>query len=219
LQLCSDKVQMAEHFATNEIPTIPTRRWYTTQMPAEFPCVVKPRYGAGSWLVRLIRTPADWEAVIAEYRLASLDELLLQPYVAGLACSLAALRHQTGPPEFLPVAEQILSADGTFQYKGGRIPARIDPPSAACIRSLAQRALATIPAWSGYVGLDILIPDDNPHQPLLVEINPRLTTSYIGYRQLCQANLMERLLFPKRFPRPLSWNQTPICFTPHGDNL
>jgi predicted ATP-grasp superfamily ATP-dependent carboligase len=219
LQLCGDKWRMAVHFATNDIPTIPTRRWHIAQTPPEFPCVVKPRCGAGSWLVRLVRGPTDWPAVAAEYQQAGLEVLLLQPWIAGKACSIAAMRHLTGPAEFFPVAEQFLSADGTFQYLGGRIPARIDPSSVDRIHSLAERALATLPGWSSYVGLDILIPENNPHEPLLVEINPRLTTSYIGYRQLCQANLMDRLLFSERFPRPLSWKQAPVSFTPHDDNL
>lgn len=214
LQLCGDKWRLAEHFSSADIPTIPTRLWHIDQMPTEFPCVVKPRWGAGSWLVRLVRGPADWPAIAAEYQQAGLDQFLAQPWIAGQALSIAAMRSRTGVEEFLPIAEQSLSSEGTFQYLGGRIPADTNPQLERRIRCLAERALSTIPGWSGFVGLDLLIPDDHSHLPLIVEINPRLTTSYIGYRRCCSANLMERLLFPERFPLSLRWDSATVSFTP-----
>jgi hypothetical protein len=51
---------------------------------------------------------------------------------------------------------------------------------------------------------------------LIVELNPRLTTSYIGYRQLCEDNLMERLLFPDRCGQPLCWRTGSVAFDANG---
>ena len=95
------------------------------------------------------------------------------------------------------------------------MPARIDPAIGQEVRRVAERTLSELSGWSGYVGFDFLIPDENPAVPLIVELNPRLTTSYLGYRRLCRDNLMERLLFPGRFSSPLSWRSEPLAFTPH----
>jgi len=67
------------------------------------------------------------------------------------------------------------------------------------------------------VGFDILLPDDSPHEPLLVEINPRLTTSYTGYRRLTQDNLAERMMnLETDFPR-ITWQEgVTVCFQPDG---
>ena len=43
----------------------------------------------------------------------------------------------------------------------------------------------------GYVGVDMVLGDAGDYA---IEINPRLTTSYLGLRQLCQQNLAELIL-------------------------
>ncbi|MBX3438046.1 MAG: ATP-grasp domain-containing protein, partial [Planctomycetaceae bacterium] len=48
----------------------------------------------------------------------------------------------------------------------------------------------------GYIGFDIVVPVDDSAHPLIVEINPRLTTSYLGYRKLAAENLAARMLTP-----------------------
>jgi predicted ATP-grasp superfamily ATP-dependent carboligase len=68
----------------------------------------------------------------------------------------------------------------------------------------------------GYVGVDLIFPDATPHQPVVVEINPRLTTSYLGYRALAENNLAEWMLIPRRFERPIQWRQGVVEFDAAG---
>jgi predicted ATP-grasp superfamily ATP-dependent carboligase len=49
-----------------------------------------------------------------------------------------------------------------------------------------------IPGLAGYVGIDLLLPDGG--DPLIVEINPRLTTSYVGYRRIYSTPIPQRWL-------------------------
>ncbi|MCA9021743.1 MAG: ATP-grasp domain-containing protein, partial [Planctomycetaceae bacterium] len=74
-----------------------------------------------------------------------------------------------------------------------------------------------LPGLAGYVGFDILLPDDTPNEPVLVEINPRLTTSYTGYRRLTQDNLAARIIdVQTAFPR-IQWKQgESVRFQPDG---
>jgi predicted ATP-grasp superfamily ATP-dependent carboligase len=52
-----------------------------------------------------------------------------------------------------------------------------------------------MPTAHGYVGIDVLLGrDPTGSGDLVVEVNPRLTTSYIGYRAACQTNLAEAML-------------------------
>ena len=58
--------------------------------------------------------------------------------------------------------------------------------------NIALQAVADIEGLLGYVGVDLVLGDDG--LDYAIEINPRLTTSYLGLRQLCQQNLAELIL-------------------------
>jgi predicted ATP-grasp superfamily ATP-dependent carboligase len=115
-------------------------------------------------------------------------ELIVQPFVPGLAVSVAFL---AGPGDrlALPAAEQRLSDEGRFRYLGGRLPLSPDLDDRA--RRLAERAGATIPGLCGYVGVDLVL---GAAHDAVIEINPRLTSSYIGLRQLAEDNLAAVML-------------------------
>uniref|UniRef100_A0A7C2K2L1 ATP-grasp domain-containing protein n=1 Tax=Schlesneria paludicola TaxID=360056 RepID=A0A7C2K2L1_9PLAN len=199
IRLCADKLELARHLQAHDLPTIPTVA-ETWSAPPTFPCVLKPRDGAGSWLVRRVDGEAEWRRWRRDYA-AGNTEPLRQPYVAGRALSVAGW-FGDGVVDWLPVGEQRLSKDGGFRYLGGRLPAELSDADAAAVLRLAQSAAATIPGLRGYIGFDILWPAGSSGPPLLVEINPRFTTSYVGYRALIKDNLMERWLarpLPLRF--------------------
>src|SRR5262249_28296825 len=114
-------------------------------------------------------------------------ELVVQPFLAGEAASVAFL---VGPEEVVPLlpARQHIDvlADGSMHYRGGRLPQAMPPGAIA----LAARAVACVPGLRGYVGVDLVLADE-PH---VIEINPRLTTSYIGLRRLARFNVMQAML-------------------------
>ena len=51
---------------------------------------------------------------------------------------------------------------------------------------------------------------------MIVEFNPRLTTSYVGYREIIDQNLAERILFPERFDTAIETNGRRIEFDTSG---
>ena len=78
------------------------------------------------------------------------------PMAMGRAASVAFL---CGPNDMiaLPPAEQILSDDGRFHYRGGRLP--LPPERARRAETLARRALAGVPGLCGYLGVDLILGD------------------------------------------------------------
>lgn len=197
IRLATDKLQLAEHLLAHGIPTLPTAIETWTEAPTE-PCVIKPRDGAGSWLVRRVDDEAAWGRVRDEYAETQTTPLR-QPFVRSRAVSIAGWFGPHGV-DWLPVAEQRLSDDGAFRYLGGRIPAAVSTDEVLAVRELVTRATATLPGLFGYIGFDVLLPTDAPGRPLLVEINPRFTTSYVGYRRWAGVNLLERWLFGRISP-------------------
>ncbi|HXZ15970.1 MAG TPA: ATP-grasp domain-containing protein, partial [Roseiarcus sp.] len=82
---------------------------------------------------------------------------------------------------------------GRFGYRGGRIPAvDLSPVLAAAAVDLVADACRSLPGLVGYVGFDLIASANAPHVRI-VEVNPRLTTSYVGYRELTRENLAARM--------------------------
>jgi predicted ATP-grasp superfamily ATP-dependent carboligase len=185
VRLTADKGRLAEHLRAAGVPT-PTCVPLSGR-PLAFPAVCKPRDGAGSQATFLVRDAADLPRCLAAAAAEGWrGELLLQPFVPGLPASVAFL---IGPASCVPLlpAAQLLS-EGRFHYLGGRLPLPGDL-GARAVR-LARRAVEAVPGLRGYVGVDVVLGDDDQ----VIEINPRLTTSYVGLRALAETNLAEAML-------------------------
>ena len=143
------------------------------------------------------------------------NEWIAQPLIHGTAMSVGVLCDQSEKGiEVLPVGTQRLTTDGRFQYLGGQIP--WNQQRAAEVWDVVRRACGSLPNLAGYVGVDLIMPLAEDDPPLLVEINPRLTTSYLGYRQLAEDNLAARLLRKGPSGRPLRWKPRSVLFLPDG---
>ncbi len=213
VRLTGDKLQTADWLAKRGIATPPTQLldvWEPTNLTGLRVC--KPRYGAGSQSMCLLHGPYEiprpWT-----------PDMIEQPYVPGQPVSVAFL---VGPKQIVPTpgATQHLADDGRFHYLGGRTP--LPPPLRDRAIPLAQRAVEAVPGLQGYVGVDLILgaAADGSHD-VVVEINPRLTTSYIGLRQLTRTNLAElwlRLWRGETVEQP-DWSEDVIEFTADGTTL
>ena len=73
----------------------------------------------------------------------------------------------------------------------------LEPALARRANELAARAVAALPnpLGLGYVGFDLVLGDaPNGQDDVVIEINPRLTTSYVGLRALARENLAAAML-------------------------
>lgn len=204
IALCADKLRLAEHLAQAGVPTVPTRLVEFGDGPGTnvWPegwgetLVVKPRDGAGSQGIAVVRGRDEWLVWCANRP----GDEIVQPFVEGASLSLAVLvrpSRSEGEPrriEPLGLATQRLSGDGRLSYEGGELPCREWPlePAVAIVRS----ALASVPGLAGYVGCDLIWPV-GAAAPLVCEINPRLTTSYVGYRVLYGPALGRSVVWPE----------------------
>jgi predicted ATP-grasp superfamily ATP-dependent carboligase len=193
VRLTGDKLLLAHHLAGRGVPTPPTLPYPSASTPFAFPLVCKPRDGAGSQATFLVRDARELGEVLARVRAEGwAGEMVLQPHVPGRPVSVALL---LGPGRrlLLPAAEQTLSADGRFRYQGGSLPLAADLDRRA--RRLAERAVQAVEGLRGYVGVDLVLGEAaDGSGDRVIEINPRLTTSYVGLRRLARFNLAEALL-------------------------
>lgn len=184
-----DKWELAQFCQQHSIPHLPTEMW-TGQSFEKSPVILKPRDGVGCEEIRIVHEPPIPSDIDSSGR------MILQPFVQGIPLSSAACFCSAGERRLtLPLGEQQLYFAESIEYQGGRIPwddpCREDAESQAeDIWSILERELSGL---RGYLGID-WIWEVETQSLRLVELNPRLTTSYIGYRKLFGRQIAEAIL-------------------------
>ncbi len=183
--LAASKLATAELLAAHGIavvPTVPLEAALHDDLPAApNGWVVKPDDGAGAESTRLFRRRDDMRRWLGAA--PDRDNFVIQPYVEGVAASLSVLC-QNGCSWLLSCNRQeVVIENGEFRFCGSLVGGleqrrpRYEPVAAA--------VAAAIPDLWGYVGIDFM---DSAAGPLVLEVNPRLTTSYVGLGRATRMN-------------------------------
>lgn len=187
--LAADKQATVERLAASRVPVPPGCLVSDGQGPPvffRFPAVIKPRDGAGSMGVRWV---ANWDEALPTMEPGR--EYRLEEFQPGQAASVAVI---AGPGRrlILPTCRQRLSTDGRFQYLGGETP--LAEPLDRRAATLAYAVANSFPPTTGYFGIDLVLGDDESGaRDCVIEVNPRLTTSYLGLRRKARGNLAEAM--------------------------
>lgn len=186
-QFAHDKWQTAKELIRQQIPTIPTvlfKDWYAEMEPVKSTTnqwVVKSRWGCGG--EELKRCTTDELAQMAETMVEQQEELVVQPWREGMPCSIGVLSHPQGVLRF-PLTRQNILWENGFQYTGGTILPRYESPELQTTLDALAIAITKQPGMNGYFGVDFLLDEQQQDLISVVEINPRLTSSFVGYREL-----------------------------------
>ncbi|MFK7768841.1 MAG: ATP-grasp domain-containing protein [Mariniblastus sp.] len=158
--------------------------------------VLKPIDGAGSENVYLI---SDWDnskchnsAAFAEQRMELLEPLKhvwqhkpegyrIEAFVSGTPVSVSLLCGASDSQILAPTI-QVFDAQPFGEY----VKAETDVPADISLRAiqLATKVVNALPKTRGYIGLDMVISDQSSEEDVLIEINPRMTMSYLQLREL-----------------------------------
>jgi tyramine---L-glutamate ligase len=185
VRISASKLRTATVLAGAGIPTVPTFGRASGMPPTPGRWVVKPDDGAGCDSTELV---TDWRD--AQRRLqAGNGHLVAQPWVEGDPRSLSLLC-AAGQAVLLSVNRQCMRIrDGRLSLVGLRVNAVPDP--SGDYGALARSVAAAIPSLRGYVGVDFILTEEGP---VVLEINPRLTTSYCGLRSALGVNVAQLVL-------------------------
>jgi predicted ATP-grasp superfamily ATP-dependent carboligase len=218
VQLTGDKYACAEHLYEHGVRTPECRLFVEDQDPKElqFPAVLKLRHGAGSQSTFVVRCQQGFENATGDSSAAETREYIVQRYVNGQPVSGAFI---LGPNQRIALlaGAQILSSCGHLRYLGGVLP--LQPLLARRALRLAEQAVTSVPGLLGYVGVDLVLGDaPDGSEDWVIEINPRLTTSYIGLRALSETNLAEIMLRAARGAdiAPPRWRPGSVRFYADG---
>lgn len=195
VKAAGDKALTYRLLKANGIPTPETHSVRQSDDPVPlarhlgYPVVVKPLDGVGCQSVFVARQGTELRrAFAATRRERGLQTVLLQSYARGVHASVSLL---TDGVRCLPLTLNLQEITGRtrLRYRGGHVP--LDHP----LRSLAFRrageVVSAIPGLKGYVGIDLVLTE---RDAVVIEVNPRLTTSYVGIRKVLQTNLAALIL-------------------------
>jgi len=182
IALAGSKRATAQRLAEQGIEVVPCFDPGSVWSAIEGPWIVKPDDGAGGVDTRVF---LNREEAAAAAVVDGVQGLIAQPWIAGEAMSLSVVA-VPGRVVVLSVNRQRLRLRPAALHLEA-IEVNCEPASAP-LASLAERVAAAIPGLRGYFGIDFV---RTPTGPVVIEVNPRLTTSYAGLRTALGVNVAE----------------------------
>jgi predicted ATP-grasp superfamily ATP-dependent carboligase len=149
-----------------------------------YPIVVKPARGAGSHGLRLVRDARELgRAVDFARRSTDAGRVLLQQFIRGAAASVSLLANGSHALA-LTLNAQAIGSLPPFSYRGGETP--FDHRLANRAIAAAIETCRALPGLRGFVGVDLVLTESDV---VVIEVNPRLTTAYLGVRAAVDENV------------------------------
>jgi len=213
IKVAASKYASYQAFTAANIPAIPTYRF------SEFKD--QPQTHCDGWVVKLDDGAGCEDSAYFKDRLKLIAWIetgkrthshIIQPYQEGTAASISILC-KDGKAWLLSCNSQKINLDtqedaAPFNYAGSSINGMAKHWQAFDV--IAQQVAAALPTLAGYVGIDLIVDTSGKHTEdpaiYVLEINPRLTTSYVGLREATGVNTAGLIL--QLFSADLDYNQS-----------
>ncbi len=185
IDVCSSKLATYQALA----PTIKT---VDTYLYADWPktqgvtWLAKPDDGAGCEQTACFDSAEALDDWLQQQQYT--ESHIMQPYLVGTPASIACIMHQ-GKVQLLSCNQQLIEKDEhTLIYQGcivNGLQQYWEP-----FFKLASDVATLMPDLTGYIGIDVIVHEAEKGEQLftLVEVNPRLTTSYIALAEATAYN-------------------------------
>jgi len=168
------------------------------------PMVIKPEDGVGAESIYYFETQSQIKHFFQEFKhkVESGRKYILQEFIEGkdLSASLIGgpyiMESQVKNPLLLSINEQnvdIKNSEYFSEYYGGYTPTENYQKTSNNLRLMLEKI--NFSEFSGYFGIDFIRSNDS--NIYFIEINPRLTTSYIGLRNVINQNPAKLILDSK----------------------
>lgn len=193
-QICTDKFICHQQLVSNNVltpHTLPANDWSLNPFNSPSGFIVKPRDGAGCIDTLFFAERSDLETWLTSTPILH-NKMIIQPYIEGQTLSLTVLMDHY-ESHVLAVNQQYIERNnGRFSFHGcsvnGITEVQFNLSNAVAI---AQSIHLAIPGLWGFVGIDLIVTDNDAY---IVEINPRLTTAYVGLHKSLNLNPIQLLL-------------------------
>jgi len=149
-----------------------------------YPFIIKPRLDAGCGGLYIVSNRMDAERLV---KIANYRGYIAQEYVKGLPSSLSFISDGRYA-RLLSINRQFVDlSSGGPSYLGGYVPLSL---ASIDIDKLTDKLNTLLHGLKGYIGIDTIISNGGVY---VIEVNPRLTVSYIGLSRCCRVNPAEAI--------------------------
>ncbi len=179
--IAGNKFKTYERLTQHHIDTVPTRMLDDAYSPGEW--MVKPIDGVGCADSYVITNLLDFERMAARK-----GRYIIQPHLQGAKTSLSCLFKQGRG--WLVCANLQRFEFISRQYQLVEIMVNHHPDLGLYL-PLVDKIACALPELWGYVGIDLI---ETAEQTWVLEINPRLTTSFVGIYDALGINIAEAVL-------------------------
>ena len=182
ITLCTNKLECSQNLASIGLPTIPTQSAENWLAAPEFSgeLICKPIDGAGCVDTYVFENEIAAARYLNQFSPAHRQTRIVQPFITGTAMSLSVFFDDK--PYLLSCNQQIITGNNQLTYEGSIVnlpfPNGLTKTEATTMLTKLQSLLPKL--W-GFVGIDLIVNED---EYWIVDINPRLTTSFNQLSQL-----------------------------------
>jgi len=192
-QICADKYHCHQQLRAHGISspaTVKANEWSSNKLSSATGFIIKPQDGAGCIDTFFMRNNAKLAAWLESHP-NDLNNIIIQPYIEGLAISLSLLADHNDM-RVLAVNQQNMKLNNDKLLFLGSIVNGVTEADLAFSQAsiIATKVHQAIVGLWGFIGIDLILHKD---KLFVVDINPRLTTSYIGLKQSLNHNPAELL--------------------------
>jgi predicted ATP-grasp superfamily ATP-dependent carboligase len=157
-----------------------------------YPLIFKPVDGVGASGLSIVKEYNQvGKALLKIGRESTSKRFIAQEFIEGERVSVSLL--STGKKALAASLNKqnmvIAGPDGLSSYEGGIVP--FEHPRKHDAFAVAEKVVELFPGLRGYVGVDIILTEN---AVFVIDVNPRLTTSFVGLHKVVNFNVAEALI-------------------------
>jgi len=156
-----------------------------------FPAILKPESDAGMTGLSKANDKFEVRAAVEKIKQESISHrFIVQEYIEGVPTSVSLISTGEEAEAISLNKQKILLSSGfsASRYEGGEVPFESEMKSETM--STAKRVVESYNELKGYVGVDFVLTE---RSPVVIEVNPRLTTAYVGLREVTPFNAAQAI--------------------------
>ena len=157
-----------------------------------FPLIFKPSNDVGCCGLSVVRNENQVAGAVGKIKRDSSNKrFVAQELVTGAAASVSLISTGSNALSISLNRQDVTIGvpDAISSYNGGLVP--FDHPLRHSAFAVAEKIVKSFRGLRGYVGVDLVLTEE---EAVAIEVNPRLTTSYIGLRSVVNFNVAEAIV-------------------------
>lgn len=144
------------------------------------------------------------------------SRIIVQEYIEGVDVSVSLICNN-GKATPISLNKQFVELkNNKGNYIGGMLPFESEYKKEAF--EVAKKACEAIEGMNGFVGVDLLINENDIYPVYLLEVNSRFTTPYVGLKKIANFNIAKTIIEGNIEDADISLDGE-VEFTKQGDNL